>query len=72
MVEGDGGGVVREVMVYVDRVRVERGWPREEYVGRMQRGCREARVKGVPVEWLERVMGEYFLVEWGEGNEEMG
>lgn len=71
MVEGEDGGKVKKVLGYVDRVRVEKGTPREEYVLRMQRGCAEAREKGVPVEWMERVMGEYFPLE-GEEEEEGG
>lgn len=60
----DATGVqeVRQVMVYVDRLRVTSDVPKEEYIGRMQRGCREAAEKGVPWKWMERAMGGYFQV----------
>lgn len=54
---------VKQVLAYVDRLRIEKGIIRDEYVLRMQRACREAREKGVPWEWMEKVMGEYFPLE---------
>ena len=49
----------REVLVYVDRLRTKEGVPREEYVGRMRRGIREAEEKGLSREWAEGVMGRF-------------
>lgn len=61
-----GNGVTKKVLAYVDRLRTDKGTPKDEYIFRMQRGCREAARKGVPKEWMERVIGEYLPIG-GEG-----
>ena len=52
-------GTMMQALVYVDRMRVEKDQPKEEYIGRMKTGISEAAEKGIPMEWMETVMGEF-------------
>lgn len=52
----EGGEQTVRALVYVDEQRKEEGKPREEYVGRMQRGIKDAVDWGVGEEYVERVM----------------
>ncbi len=52
-------GTMKQALVYIDRVRTEEDRPKEEYVGRMRRGILEAAQKGIPLEWMEAVMGPF-------------
>ena len=52
-------GIMMEALVYIDRIRVEKDKPKEEYIERMKRGISEAADKGIPIEWMEDVMGEF-------------
>ena len=52
-------GTVIQALVYIDRIRVEKDQPKEEYIGRMRKGILEAAQKGVPLEWMRTVMGEF-------------
>ncbi|KAF2746353.1 hypothetical protein M011DRAFT_378436, partial [Sporormia fimetaria CBS 119925] len=58
----------REMLVYVDRERVEESSPREEYVLRMNRGIEDALRLGVPEGYVEGVMRR-FIPEDGEKGE---
>lgn len=50
------GAHVLTALVYVDEFRVSEGLPREEYVGRMNRGIEEAVALGLPRGWVENVV----------------
>lgn len=69
-----GNGVMKKALVYVDRLRTDKGTPKHEYIFRMQRACREGARKGIPKEWMERVIGEYLPIGgedfWDEGEAE--
>ncbi|PON24828.1 hypothetical protein TGAM01_v206336 [Trichoderma gamsii] len=67
-VSTSGGTYVREeltpvkVLVYVDRKRVRDGKPKEEYVGRMERGIRDAVENwGMSEEYAQRVMRRFWV-----------
>lgn len=62
-------GVVRIGLVYVDEKRVVEGRPREEYVGRMNRGIRDAVERGVPVGYVGRYLRRFIPDERGEVGE---
>lgn len=47
---------VTTVLVYVDEERVRLGFPRDEYIPRMNRAIREAVSIGFPKHWAEEVM----------------
>lgn len=58
----DGGGdgeKMQTVLVYVDEERVSLGAPKKEYIGRMNRGIREAECLGFPKKWAEVVMRRF-------------
>ncbi|PTB36445.1 hypothetical protein M441DRAFT_61922 [Trichoderma asperellum CBS 433.97] len=64
----NGGTFVREeltpvkVLVYIDRKRTREGKPKEEYVGRMERGIRDAVANwGMSEEYAERVMRRFWV-----------
>ena len=57
-------------LVYVDRKQLEVGEPKEEYIGRIARGIKEAGEKGFPVEWARRVMGSRYFGDDEEEEEE--
>jgi gamma-glutamylcyclotransferase len=59
-VEGDGGV---KALVYVDLKRTGEGVCKEEYVGRMNRGIRDAVAKGMPESYVERVMRPFVREE---------
>ncbi|KAF2437930.1 hypothetical protein P171DRAFT_424878 [Karstenula rhodostoma CBS 690.94] len=48
-----------EMLVYIDRRRVGAGKPREEYVGRMERGVGDAVGLGVPRAYVEGVVRRF-------------
>ncbi|KAF7122167.1 hypothetical protein CNMCM5793_000123 [Aspergillus hiratsukae] len=50
------GPQVTTVLVYVDEERVRLGFPRDEYIPRMNRAIREAVSIGFPKQWAEEVM----------------
>ncbi|KAL7923507.1 hypothetical protein ACQKWADRAFT_51355 [Trichoderma austrokoningii] len=63
-----GGTYIREelmpvkVLVYIDRKRVREGRPKEEYVGRMERGIRDAVDNwGMSEEYADRVMRRFWV-----------
>ncbi|KAF2824349.1 hypothetical protein CC86DRAFT_297184 [Ophiobolus disseminans] len=62
----------RDMLVYIDRRRVEPDVPRKEYVYRMNRGVDDALKLGVPKEYVEKVMRPYIPAEEGDGEEEVG
>lgn len=47
------------VLVYIDEERVSVGPPRQEYIGRMNRGIQEAASLGFPKEWAKEVMRKF-------------
>lgn len=60
--DGNGDGCDAEeqtVLVYIDEERVIVGPPRQEYIGRMNRGIREAESLGFPKEWADEVMRKF-------------
>jgi len=59
-------GVVRRGLVYVDEERVVEGRPREEYVGRMNRGIEDAVERGMPVRYVGRYLRAFIPDEQGE------
>jgi len=52
-------GTMMQALVYIDRIRVKEDQPKKEYIGRMRRGIFEAAQKGIPMEWMEAVMGQF-------------
>ncbi|KAK7186686.1 hypothetical protein DPSP01_001041 [Paraphaeosphaeria sporulosa] len=66
--EKEGEDRVR-ALVYVDEKDTEEGAVRDNYVGRMNRGVREALELGLSKEWVERVVRRWVLegVEAEEG-----
>lgn len=48
-----------DVLVYVDEERIQMGPPKEEYIGRMNRGIRECIPLGVDEGWIGDVMRRY-------------
>lgn len=47
------------VLVYVSEDYVKRGWPREEYIDRMNSGIRDATILGVPRDFIDRFLREF-------------
>ncbi|KAF1960592.1 hypothetical protein CC80DRAFT_488891 [Byssothecium circinans] len=56
----------REMLVYIDRKRVEEDEPKEEYVYRMNRGIEDAIKVGVPVKYVDEVMRKFIPKEEGK------
>ncbi|KAL1997773.1 hypothetical protein VTN02DRAFT_793 [Thermoascus thermophilus] len=56
MTTAAAGGEIQTVLIYVDEERVRVGPPKPEYIGRMERGIREAEALGLPRDWVQRVM----------------
>jgi hypothetical protein len=52
----ESGPQVTTVLVYVDEERVRLGFPRDEYIPRMNRAIREAESIGFPKHWADDVM----------------
>lgn len=52
----ESGPQVMTVLVYVDEERVRLGFPRDEYIPRMNRAIREAESIGFPKRWADEVM----------------
>ncbi|KAL8626429.1 hypothetical protein Q9189_007873 [Teloschistes chrysophthalmus] len=67
---GAGEGEMREMLVYIDRLRVLPAKPRLEYIQRMNRGVRDAVARGVPRGYVERVVRKFIPEE--EGGEGAG
>lgn len=65
--DGKGTGTVR-ALVYVDEGDIEEGVVRDNYVGRMNRGVREAVELGLSEEWVKKVVRRW-VVEGGEAEE---
>ncbi|PGH16941.1 hypothetical protein AJ80_05009 [Polytolypa hystricis UAMH7299] len=55
----NGDDDIQRVLVYVDEMHVQDGPPKKEYIGRMNRGIREAVGLGLPSDWVEKVMRKY-------------
>lgn len=55
----------RDMLVYIDRERIEPDEPREEYVYRMNRGISDAVKMGVPEGYVEDVMRKFIPAEAG-------
>lgn len=52
----NGQGEPRWALVYVDRERITTSPIQPEYIARMWRGVMEAEQRGVPAEWMEKVI----------------
>lgn len=48
--------MVKDMLVYVDRIRTVAGVPREEYVHRINQGIKDALACGVPRSYIDQVM----------------
>lgn len=59
----------RDMLVYIDRQRVEPDVPRKEYIYRMNRGIADAVELGMPREYVDGVMRKFIPDE--EGDEDM-
>lgn len=66
-----GKGKKEEVLLYIDRKRMVEDQPREEYVGRMNMGIRDAVERGVPRGYVEGVLRR-FIPEEGEEEGRVG
>ncbi|KAK2804396.1 hypothetical protein FQN51_002038 [Onygenales sp. PD_10] len=60
------------VLVYVDEYRVTEGLPKEEYIGRMNRGIKEAEELGLPRDWVEGVVRRFIPDGPGAGEGVIG
>jgi gamma-glutamylcyclotransferase len=60
---GKGEKGVVKALVYVDEVRKGTGVCKEEYVGRMNRGIRDAVEKGMPKSYVENVLRKWVREE---------
>jgi gamma-glutamylcyclotransferase len=65
----EGGREVVKALVYVDEQRIGVGACKEEYVARINKGLGDARAKGMPVEWVERVVRRFVREEDVPGEE---
>ncbi|TDZ37205.1 hypothetical protein C8035_v007318 [Colletotrichum spinosum] len=65
-----GGGDAVSALVYVDAARTAPGRPREEYVGRMNRGIAEAGAIGLPAEYVRAVLRAWIPEPEGGGGAE--
>lgn len=61
----------KNMLVYIDRVRITPDKPRKEYVYRMNQGIADAVKMGVPKEYVKHVMREYIPVEEEEARKSM-
>jgi gamma-glutamylcyclotransferase len=61
-----------EALVYVDVARPGIGTCREEYVARMNRGIRDASEKGMPKEYVDRVIRKWVRDEEIPDEREVG
>lgn len=52
----DGSGQRVNALVYVDRKRIAPGSIRAEYIRRIQRGVAESEERGLPMQWMNRVI----------------
>lgn len=48
-----------EMLIYIDRKRVKKSEPKDEYVYRMNKGIRDAVHEGVPNGYVQKVMRQY-------------
>ncbi len=55
-------GQAKSVLVYIDRLRVEDGKPKEEYVHRMNMGIADAISMGIPVNYIEDDMRPFIPI----------
>ena len=56
-------GTMTQALIYIDRIRVKKDRPKEEYIGRMRKGILEAAQKGIPLGWMKAVMGEFLPLD---------
>jgi gamma-glutamylcyclotransferase len=56
----------QNMLVYIDRKRIGESEPRKEYVVRMNKGIEDAVGRGVPREWVDRVVRRFVLAEEAE------
>ncbi|KAK2801825.1 hypothetical protein FQN50_007570 [Emmonsiellopsis sp. PD_5] len=59
-------------LVYVDEYRVTEGLPKQEYIGRMNRGIEEAEELGLPGDWVEGVVRRFIPAGPGAGEGVIG
>jgi gamma-glutamylcyclotransferase len=70
VVPGNEEMEIVKALVYVDEVRTGTGVCKEEYVGRMNRGIRDAVEKGMPESYVESVLRKWVRdEEIGDGDE---
>ena len=62
-VDVTGEAEEKELLVYIDRLRVVDDVPKEEYIHRMNMGIRDALKRGVPTEYVERVIRPFIAAE---------
>jgi hypothetical protein len=55
----DGEAVEKEMLVYIDRKRVEPDKPKKEYVYRMNMGIKDAVGEGMPQSYVDEVMRKF-------------
>lgn len=56
---GDAKPEVTQMLVYIDRKRLEPDVPKKEYIYRMNRGVADALEEGVPVEYVNEVVRKF-------------
>ncbi|TAQ90394.1 hypothetical protein B7494_g1228 [Chlorociboria aeruginascens] len=65
-----GGEVSKiEALVYVDTRRKKEGTIKEEYIGRMEMGIEDALQRGMPVEYVDKIMRRWWVKVEAEGSE---
>ena len=57
--EGDGDGLMEEMLVYIDHERTSPARPKQEYIYRMNRGVEDALEVGVPKEYVDDVIRKF-------------
>ena len=68
---GELGGQAKELLVYIDRERTNDDKPKQEYVYRMNMGIKDALAKGVPQDYIDRVIRRFIPQESSDGAHEL-
>ena len=59
----------KDMLVYVDRVRVKEAKPKQEYVHRMNEGIRDALAAGIPEEYVDTILRKFIPPETEDGED---
>ena len=62
----------KDMLVYVDRVRVKEAKPKQEYVHRMNEGIKDALAAGIPKEYVDTILRKFIPPETENGEDAEG